>query len=321
MKFALLAVAATVAAAPAYAQQQTFPASVVTMVVPTSAGTSSDIVARALSARLSSKWGNSVVVDNKTGASGSIGINYVSKAVGDGNTILVVTNTISMLGAINKNLPWSPSDFAPVMLMGRTVTALVVNADLPASNVKELVSLAQSKPGQINYATPGVGTPHHLYTELFKLITHTNLTHVPYKATAGATVDIAGGRAQVGFFPLNSVMSLVNAKKIRILATAGDERAPQAPDAPTFKEAGIADVHASSWIGIFVPKSTPPAAVAKLSSDIQSIMADKSFLDELRRQEVVPNTTAGGPAELGALLANDIARWKDVVEKAGITEQ
>ncbi|MEK7946184.1 tripartite tricarboxylate transporter substrate-binding protein [Pigmentiphaga sp. YJ18] len=321
MKHALFAVAAIVAATPAHAQHQTFPAPVVTMVVPTSAGTSSDIVARALSTRLSAKWNNSVVVDNKTGASGSIGIGYAGKAPADGNTILVVTNTISMLGAINKNLPWSPADFAPVSLMGRTVTALVVNADLPVANVKELVALAQSKPGQINYATPGVGTPHHLYTELFKLITKTDLAHVPYKATAGATVDIAGGRAQVGFFPLNSVMSLVNAKKIRILATAGDERAPLAPDAPTFKEAGIADVHASSWIGIFVPRSTPKAVVDRLSRDIQSVMADKSFQEELRRQEVVPNARPSGPAELGTLLASDIARWKDVVEKAGITEQ
>ncbi|VCU72323.1 Tripartite tricarboxylate transporter family receptor [Pigmentiphaga humi] len=321
MRHALFAMAAAVAAAPAHAQPQAFPAPVVTMVVPTSAGTSSDIVARALSTRLSGKWNNSVVVDNKTGASGSIGIGYAGKAAPDGNTILIVTNTISMLGAINKNLPWTPGDFAPVALMGRTVTALVVNADLPVSNVKELVALAQSKPGQINYATPGVGTPHHLYTELFKLITKTDIAHVPYKATAGATVDIAGGRAQVGFFPLNSVMSLVNAKKIKILATAGDERTPQAPDAPTFKEAGIADVHASSWIGIFVPKNTPQAVVDRLDRDIRSVMADKTFQEELQRQEVAPNTKLGGPAELGSLLASDIARWKDVVEKAGITEQ
>jgi tripartite-type tricarboxylate transporter receptor subunit TctC len=290
----------------------------ITIVVPTSVGTSADIVGRALSVTLSAKWKRPIVVDNKTGASGSIGIAAVAQAPADGQTILVATNTISMLGSINKNLPWSPQSFEPVGLMGRTVTALVVNPTIGANSLNELVAMAKAKPGQLNYATPGVGTPHHLYTELFKQITHTEILHVPYKATAGAVTDIAGGRTQLGFFPLNSIMPLVKANKLKLLATAGDERSPTTPDVPTFKEAGLDGVQASSWIGVFLPKATPQPVVTRLAADLGQALASAEFKEELRRQEIVPNENFGGSSELAALLRSDTDRWKTVVDQARI---
>jgi tripartite-type tricarboxylate transporter receptor subunit TctC len=294
------------------------PSGPVTIIVPTSVGTSADIIARALSVTLGAKWKRPVVVDNKTGASGSIGIAAVANAPADGQTILVATNTIGMLGSINKNLPWSPDSFEPVALMGRGVTALVVNPDIGVNSVKELVALAKSKPGQLNYATPGVGTPHHFYTELFKQITGTEIMHIPYKATAGAVTDIAGGRAQMGLFPLNSIMSLVKAGKLKLLATQGDERSPATPDVPSFKEVGLEGVQASSWMGMFLPKGTPPAIVKRLADDAGAALASPEFREELRRQEVLPNDKFGGPAEMAALLKSDTARWKRVAEEAHI---
>ncbi len=294
------------------------PSGPVTIIVPTSVGTSADIVARALSVTLGAKWKRPVVVDNKTGASGSIGIAAVAQAPADGQTILVATNTISMLGWINKNLPWSPQSFEPVGLMGRTVTALVVNPTIGVDSLKDLVALAKAKPGQLNYATPGVGTPHHLYTELFKQTTGTEILHVPYKATAGAVTDIAGGRAQMGFFPLNSIMPLVKAHKLKLLATAGEERSPTTPDIPTFQEAGLDGVQASSWIGVFLPKGAPQPMVKRLADDLGQALASPEFREELRRQEIVPNEKFGGSSELAALLKSDTARWKTVVEQARI---
>lgn len=300
---------------------QEYPTGPVTMVVPTSPGTSSDIVARGLSARLAPLWKRPVVVDNKVGASGSIGISAVARAPADGQTILVVTNSLGMIGFLHKDLPWSVRDFEPVALMGGTITALVVNPKLPVKTVGELVELAKSKPGQINYATPGIGTPHHFYTELFKQITGVDIFHVPYSATAGAVADIAGGRAQMGFFPLNAVMPMVKAGKIRVLATVGNERAAATPDVPTFAESHIEGVQARSWIGMFVPKGTPQPIIDKISRDVSAILVKPEFQQELMKQEVVPNRHPGGPKEMGDLLTNDIARWKKVVDAAKIVPE
>lgn len=307
-----------VAACAFAAQAQPYPAGPVTMIVPTSPGTSSDIVARALSQRLAAKWNQPVVVDNKVGASGTIGMGAVARAPADGQTILVVTNTISMINAVQKDRNWSTSDLKPVALMGTTVTALIVDPALPVKSVQDLIALAKRQPGKLNYATPGVRTPHHLYTELFKQISGTDIVHVAYKSTAGAVTDMAGGRVQMGFFPLNAVMPLVKGNKIRVLAVAGEQRSPTAPDVPTFSEASIDGVQAGSWIGIFVPKNTPPGIVDKLSADITAISNTQEFQQDLLRQEVIPNPRPEGPRQLATLLQNDTARWKSVIETANI---
>ena len=300
------------------AHGQSYPAGPVTMIVPTSPSTSSDIVARALSQRLTSKWNQPVVVDNKVGASGAIGMAAVARAPADGQTILVVTNTISMLSS--KDRSWSTSDLKPVALMGTTVTALIVDPALPVKSVQDLIALAKSQPGKLNYATPGVRTPHHLYAELFKQISGTDIVHIAYKSTAGAVTDMAGGRVQMGFFPLNAVMPLIKGNKIRVLATAGEQRSPTTPDVPTFSESNIEGVQAASWIGIFVPRNTPANIVDKLSADITLISNTHDFQQDLLRQEVVPNLRPEGPRQLATLLQNDTARWKTVIETARIAE-
>jgi tripartite-type tricarboxylate transporter receptor subunit TctC len=318
---AAFAQAQTQAPAPAQGPATAYPTGPITVIVPTSPSTSSDIVARAISQRLTPLWKQSVVVDNRTGASGSIGIAAVARAPADGQTVLIVTNTISMVGSLHKDLPWSSQDFEPVALLGSTVTALVVNPSLPVKNVDDLIKLAKSEPGKLNYATPGIGTPHHLYTELFKEITATDIFHVPYSSTASAVTDIAGGRAQLGFFPLNAVMPLIKGNKIRVLATAGDKRSSATPDVPTFAEAHIDGVHAGSWIGVFVPKGTPKPVIDKLSNAIIALLKTPDFQQDLLRQEVVPNAHPGGPKELGALLASDTARWKSVIDTAKIVAE
>ncbi len=302
------------------AHAQSYPAGPVTMIVPTSPGTSSDIVARALSQRLVAKWNQPVVVDNKVGASGTIGMGAVARAPADGQTILVVTNTISMISPVQKDRGWSTHDLKPVALMGTTVTALIVDPALPVKSVQDLIALAKSQPGKLNYASPGVRTPHHLYTELFKQISGTDIVHVAYKSTAGAVTDMAGGRVQLGFFPLNAVMPLVKGNKIRVLATAGEQRSPTTPDVPTFSESNIEGVQAGSWIGIFVPKNTPAGIVDKLSADITAILKTQDFQQDLLRQEVIPNYRPEGPGQLAALLQSDSARWQTVIEKAKIVD-
>jgi len=300
------------------AHAQAWPTKPVTLIIPTSSSSAADIVGRAIQPRLQAMWKQPIIVDNRVGASGIIGFNATARAAADGYTIMLSPNTITMLGAIYKNQTWDvEQSYDPVALMVRTISAVIVNDQAPVKSVSELVALAKSKPGQLNYASPGIGTPQHLYGELFKQITGTELVHIPYKTLAAAVTDLAGGRAEVGFLSLSAVMPLVKAGKMRVLATVGDRRT--LPDVPTFKEAGLDAVQAGSWIGAFVPKNTPRDVVARITRDFNAILQQADLQQEMLRADLITNTSGNGGPELAALVKADVARWTKVVNTANIT--
>ncbi|CAN5741149.1 tripartite tricarboxylate transporter substrate binding protein [soil metagenome] len=317
IKLALPLLCAAASVMPQVAQAQSASAKVVTIIVPTTPGTGSDIAARLLAPKLSKALGQSVVVENKTGASGTIGIAAVAKAAPDGNTILFVPNTMAMVSSLYKNLTWDPvTSFVPVARVGRMVVAAVVNPQVPAQNLGELVALAKSKPGQLNYGSPGNGTPHHLRTEQFKQITGINIVHVPYAGSAGAVTDLAGGQTQVGFFPLHSLLPLAHAGKLRMLATSGETRSSWTPDVPTFREAGITVLNDHDWVGVFVPKGTSSDLVSNLSRELQAITSAPDTQAQLAERGII--AWPGGPDDLGGLLKKELAEWKKVIADSNI---
>jgi tripartite-type tricarboxylate transporter receptor subunit TctC len=258
------------------------------------------------------------VVDNKPGASGNIGAEAVAKARPDGYTLLMAINTLSMAPNLYKKPPFDPAtDFAPVMKMAVANFCMVANPALPANDLTGLIALARSQPGQINYASPGNGTPHHLAMELLKQQAAVNLTHVPYKGIAGATTDLVGGQVQVMFGSLHSVLPQVKGGKLKLLGITG-ERSPLAPGVPTFREQKADFLEAmNAWYALFAPAKTPAALIAKMHQDVSAVLTMPEVRDQLAAQGLSIQT--GTPEQLGALLRTDLARWRKVISEAKIT--
>jgi tripartite-type tricarboxylate transporter receptor subunit TctC len=310
--FALLA-----AWAAAAATQAAYPERVVTLVVPFTAGSGSDIIARIVGPRLAQRWHQPVVVDNKPGASGNIGADAVAKAAPNGYTLLMAINTLTMAPNLYKKPPFDPAaDFAPVMKMAVANFCMVANPAFPANDMAGLLALARAQPGQINYASPGNGTPHHLAMELLKQQAGVNLTHVPYKGIAGATTDLVGGQVQVMFASLHSVLPQVKGGKLKMLGISG-ARSPLMPGVRTFREQGMGYLDAmDAWYGLFAPARTPPALIAMLHQDMAAVLALPEVREQLEAQGLAVQT--GSPEQLGALVRSDLARWRKVIDEAKI---
>ncbi len=254
--------------------QGTYPDRAVTLVVPFTAGSGSDIIARIVGPRLAERWKQPVVVDNKPGASGNIGADAVAKAKPDGHTLLMAINTLSMAPNLYRNPPFDPAtDFAPVIKMATANFCMVANPALPVSDLAGLLALAKAQPGRINYASPGNGTPHHLAMELLKQQAGVEFTHVPYKGIAGATTDLVGGQVQVMFASLHSTLPQIKGGKLRLLGITG-ERSPLVPGTPTFREQNAAFLDAmDAWYAVFAPARIAPAVIAKLHQDLSAVLA------------------------------------------------
>jgi len=294
------------------AQGQT-PGRPVTLIVPTSSATAGDITGRLVQPHLSQALNAPVVVENRVGASGAIGMGAVVRATPDGNTVLIGPSTLAMINLLQTDLNWNPAtDLEPVARLASLYYAIVVNPGLPVNNVQELVALAKSKPGVLNFSTPGLGTPHHLVTELFKQVTGVDVVHVPYKTSAAGVTGLVGGEVQFAFQALHSVMPLVQAGRLKLIATVTDERTPWTPNVPTVKEGGIEGVEINSWIGVFLPKGAPRDMAEKYSREFGRILGRQDIRDQLLKSGIVVNH--GGPADMGALLRRDQERWKRVVE-------
>jgi tripartite-type tricarboxylate transporter receptor subunit TctC len=314
----LLAAAFLVASAPAAAQQAyPIPGKVISIVVPFSLGTGPDILARLVAAKLGERWGANAVVDNKPGASGNIGAEFVAKSAGDGYTLMMHATTFALNPSINKSARYDPlTTFAPVSLMATGALAFAVSGNTPAPTLKEFIALAKKKPGELNYASSGNGTPQHLTMELFKLAAGINVTHVPYKDSAAATRDVAGGFVNAMILPVHTVVPLVNFGKARVVAVFGNERSSVFPDAPTVKEVGYANVEAHVWFALLAPASTPREIVQKLNREMTALLALPDVEQLLARQGLVP---AGGPPDrLTAMVKADLARWTRVIAEANI---
>jgi tripartite-type tricarboxylate transporter receptor subunit TctC len=312
---ATLLIAASAAAAHAWPDQP------ITLVVPYTPGTGIDLVARQLSARLPAILGQPVVVDNVAGASGNIGSEKVARAKPDGYTLLVQVNTLVMNKSLYKALSYDPlADFMPVSLTSWGTLLLVTNPNVQkTTSVAQVVAAAKANPGKFAYATPGVGTPHHLSMALLLQSTGTEMLHVPYKGTAGAVTDLLGGRIDYMFLPVHVALQHIQAGKLKAIATGSDKRLPQMPDVPTLAEAGIKGGNVDMWYGVLAPKGTPPAVVARLNKEIAAVLKQPEVATAFESQGMVPTSSA--PAEFKELMTRDAQRWAGVVQRGGITAE
>jgi tripartite-type tricarboxylate transporter receptor subunit TctC len=296
---------------------QTYPARPVRFIVPFTAGTGPDILARILGEAMAKRLGQPIVVENKPGASGNIGTDLVAKAAPDGYTILVTVTTFAMAPALYKPLPFDPvNDFVPIGEVAVGNLALVVNPALNVGTVAELVALAKAKPGALNYASPGNGTPQHLAMELFKQQMGVDIVHVPYKGSAGAVGDVVANQVPMMIMPVHTALPYATAGKLKILAVSGEKRSALAPDQPTFKETGMRDYDIDLWYGLLAPAHTPRPIVDRLNQEIAAVLAQPDIRESLQKQGLTPAT--GTPEALGALIRSDLTRWESVVSQAKI---
>lgn len=296
-----------------------FPARTVTLVVPFTPGSGSDTIARLIGPHLSAKWGQPVVVDNKPGASGAMGAQAVARAEPDGHSLLMAINTHTMTPAVQPSQPYDAArDFAAVSKLAEANFVLAVNSSLPVQDVASLIALAKSRPGKLNYATPGNGTPHHLAMELFKADQGIFVVHVPYRGIANATTDLISGQVDMMFGSVPSLRTQIQAGRIKALAVTGEKRSELLPAVRTFREQGYPAMDTvDAWYAVLAPARTPGDLVQRLNRDFVEAINRADVQAELAKQGLRVST--GTPAQMGALVSSDLARWKGVVKRAGIT--
>jgi tripartite-type tricarboxylate transporter receptor subunit TctC len=311
---ALLALIA--AATPGSAQD--YPAKPIRVIVPTPPGGMADILARHFGQKFGEKIKQPVIVENKTGAGGAIAADYVAKSPADGYTIYVgfhATNAI--LPTLDPKLPYKPAtDFAPIIHIANLPNVLVVNSKVEVKSVKELVELARSKPGVLSYASQGIGSSGHIAGEQFRLLTRTDIVHVPYKGAAPALQDLIAGRVPMMFDIVPFALQHIRDGSVRGLAVAAPQRVPVLPDIPTMTEAGYPGVQGGAWFALFAPAGTPPAVIDLLNKAARDAFNAADVRDKLEPRGVV--LVLGSPAELGAWVAADTERWAKVIREAGI---
>jgi len=289
----------------------------ITIIVPYSPGTGPDILARLIGEEIQQRWGQPVAVDNKPGATGNIGTQIAARAAPDGHTLLMTTNPITANISLFKNVPYDPvKSFAPVIFAGTGALALAVHPSIPAASFTEFLDYVRARPGQINFGSPGVGGPHHLAMELLKLTTKTNMTHVPYRGSAGATNDLIGGHVSLAFQSIHVIMPLAQTNQVRLLAIASKERSRVAPDLPTLQELGLAGFEVDLWFGILAPAGTPQEIVDRYNATVNEILLTPQVIEKLAKQGL--KTGGGSPEFFRDFIANDIVKWQKVVTEAGI---
>ncbi len=299
------------------ASAQVYPTRPIRLVVPFPPGGTTDILARAAAQKLTESMGQSVIVDNRPGAAGNIGSDIVAKSAPDGYTLLMCTVSTH---AINPNLyakiPYDHiNDFAPVVLVAAVPNVLEVNPSLPVHTVADLIKLAKSKPGAINFASSGNGTSIHLSGELFKTMAGVDMTHVPYKGSAPALTDLIAGQVQVMFDNLPSSLQQIKAGKLRAIAVTSGKRAPALPDIPTIAESGLPGFEATSWFGVMAPAGTPASVVTRLNSEINKWLQSPEAREQLLAQGA---EAAGGTSEqFAAHIRAETDKWAKVVKASG----
>lgn len=295
---------------------QEYPTKPVTIVVPTAVSSVSDILARTLAPRLTQRLGQPVVVENRLGAAGNIAAVHVAKATADGHTLLLTSNAIVISPLVQKSVGYDPvTDFAPIGRLGTTVLAFVVNPAVAATTVAEFVSLVKARPGQLNYATPGNGTPQHLAMEQFKQLMGVSITHVPFSQSGAAMTELVAGRVESAFVALTQALPQVKGEKLRILALAGDARSSLVPDRPSFRELGL-DALDNPWVGMFAPASTPQAAINRASKELSALLAQQDLQETLLKTGIV--VSVNSPADFAMQIKTESARLQKIISAAGI---
>jgi len=291
---------------------------VIKLIVPFTAGTGPDLLARILGEELRQCWNEPAITENKPGASGNIGTQAAAQAEPDGQTLLMTVNTFVMNASLFRSIPYDPQkSFVPIVEIATGALGLAVHPSLGVSSVQELIALARSKPGEINYASPGRGTPQHLAMELFKLTAKIDLTHIPYSGSAGAVKDLLGGHVAAMFLPIHTALPLAEQQQIRILAVGSKVRARQAPQVPTMVELGMTDFDVDLWYGALAPAGASRAVIDRYNAVFNEILAQPAVQAVLEKQGL---TARGGtPEQLAELIAKDSARWARIIKDAGIT--
>ena len=313
----LAASAASLAFAGRAFAQSAWPGKPVRIVVPYTPGTGMDILARTLAPRLGTAWGQAIVVDNKPGASGNLGAAQVAKATPDGLTLLMGVNTLVINPALYANMTYDPlKDLAPIGLCATGSFLLVASTASKIRSVDELVKAARARPGALDYASPGIATPHHMAMELFKLQAKVSITHIPFSGTAGAVGAVLSGDVPLMFLPVHVALAQVKGGRLVVLAAAGEKRTSLASDVPTLAELGYKGVEADLWYGMLAPAGTPRDIVTKVNADMTRVLAMAEVKTALAAQgmEVTPSS----PEDMAALMRKDATRWAAVVKQAGI---
>lgn len=313
-----LVASAVAAAAAAPALAQTFPSKTITIVVPTAAGGGNDAMARTIAQKLGPLLGQTIIIDNRAGANGSIASEYVARATPDGHTLMFGYIATHAMNPALQKLRYDPvADFEPIGLVGYSPTLMVANATTPIKDVKDLVAQLKAKPDKYTYASAGNGTAPHYAAELFKLNAGVVMLGVPYKGSAPAVSDTIGGQTQVMFPSFFTALPHVKSGKLKALAIAGPKRSALLPDVPTLKEAGVDGVEVQQWYGFFAPAKTPKAVIDQLNKALNQVLSDKETVKRIEDHGADVETST--PQQFGALVKDELAKWKTVVQKAKLT--
>lgn len=309
---------AAAACLPLAAWAQAYPSKPITLLVPFPPGGPTDLVARVLAKKMSEQMGQSIVIDNKPGANGNIAAVAAAKAAADGYTVLYNTSSITLSPALYKSLAYDVQrDLAPVALTAVVPLALVVNPAVPANNVREFIAYAKANPGKLSYGSAGNGNVTHLAA--FQLVRHHDIdaTHVPYRGSAPADVDLVAGQIQFMTDTINSVMPFVKEKRLKLLAVTTSQRMSLFPEVPTLAETVMPGFEAGAWQGIMVPANTPKAVVQRLNAEINKALQSAEVKEKLAQQGAEP--LGSTPEEYGAYVKKELARWAAVVKATGVT--
>jgi len=310
----LLAAVVVMAGLPARAQE--YPARPVKLIVPFAAGGPADIYARFLAQRLEVALAQPFIVDDRPGAGSVIGTDAAAKSAPDGYTLLVMSNTHTVNETLVPNKPYALlRDFVPIAPVNYSDLVLVVHPAVAANNLAELLALAKAKPGKLNYASSGPGTPYHMAGELFKAMAGVDIVHVPYRGSSQARTDTIGGQVDMMFDAVTTMSEFAKVGKVRALATTGKVRSSVLPNVPTMSEAGVPGYEAVIWLGIMAPKGTPPEIVRRLNAEITAIVGHPEVRDDWARQGAVAMKM--NPEEFGRYIVDDIAKWERIVKISG----
>jgi tripartite-type tricarboxylate transporter receptor subunit TctC len=312
------AVAALLLLAAAHgASAQAWPAKPVKLVVPFPAGGPTDVLSRAMADKLGIALGQPVVIENKPGAGGAIGADFVAKSAPDGYTLVMATTSTHSIGPYLAKLPYDPQkDFTPIVWVGNATNILVVPPSLGVNSVQELIVLAKKDPGKLNYATSGVGTVVHLTTEYFASEAGVKLTHVPYKGVQLSIPDLLSGQVSMLFDNIMTAQSHIKSGKLKALAISSPKRSPLVPDVPTMSEAGLIGFESVTWFGVFGPAGTPKAVVERLNMEVNKVLADPAIRERFATLGFEP--AGGTPAEFAAVVQRDAAKWSKVIKDANV---
>ncbi|MGH8618868.1 MAG: tripartite tricarboxylate transporter substrate binding protein [Burkholderiales bacterium] len=318
MKSVVASVAAGVvlAAGAVAVHAQAWPAKPIRMVNPFSPGGSLDLVSRAVAKTLTVDLGQSVFVDNRPGAGGNLGVELVARSPADGYTLLAMQTSMVINPSLQKQVPFDPvKDFEPISKLSSYMFFLVVHPSTPVRSVQQLIALAKAKPGQLTYASVGVGSGTHLAGELFTSMTNTRMIHVPYKGSGPSIIDLVGGQVAMTFGS-TSVLPHVQTKKLILLGVSGAQRSSFVPEAPTIAESGVPGYEVTAWNALFAPAGTPPAIVNRLNQLVRQGLAhpDTKAVMEAQGLDATPST----PQELGQLVKNELVKWAKVIKSANI---